>query len=98
DQPLVAICMTTYNPPLDLFVRQIESIRNQTHSNWICIISDDGSPTKILEQIQATTSHDKRFHIFPGSGRLGFYDNFQRSISLAADEAESKAFCDQINN
>jgi glycosyltransferase involved in cell wall biosynthesis len=95
DQPLVAICMTTYKPPPDLFASQIESIRNQTHSNWVCIISDDGSPTEVLEQIQATTSHDKRFHLFPGSGRLGFYNNFERSISLAPEEAEYIALSDQ---
>jgi glycosyltransferase involved in cell wall biosynthesis len=95
DQPLVAICMTTYKPPPDLFARQIESIRNQTYGNWVCIISDDGSPTEVLEQIQATTSHDERFHVFPGSGRLGFYNNFERSISLAPEEAEYIALSDQ---
>jgi glycosyltransferase involved in cell wall biosynthesis len=95
DQPLVAICMTTYEPPLDLFARQIESIRNQTHTNWVCIISDDGSRTESLEEIQAMTSQDKRFHVFPGSGRLGFYKNFERSISLAPDEAEYIALSDQ---
>jgi glycosyltransferase involved in cell wall biosynthesis len=95
DKPLVAICMTTSNPPLDLFTRQIESIRNQSHSNWVCIISDDGSRPEILEEIQAITSQDKRFHVFPGSARLGFYNNFERSISLAPDEAEYIALSDQ---
>ncbi|MFL5826633.1 MAG: hypothetical protein ACJ76V_08940, partial [Thermoleophilaceae bacterium] len=41
--PLVAICMATYEPPLDLFRRQMESIRAQTHRNWVCVISDDCS-------------------------------------------------------
>jgi glycosyltransferase involved in cell wall biosynthesis len=95
DQPLVAVCMTTYEPPLDLFARQIESIRKQSHSNWVCIISDDGSRPKILEEIRSITSQDKRFHVFPGSARLGFYNNFERSISLAPDEAEYIALSDQ---
>ena len=30
--PLVAICMATYHPPMDLFRRQIQSIRAQTHA------------------------------------------------------------------
>ena len=29
--PLVAICMATHEPPMDLFRRQVESIRAQTH-------------------------------------------------------------------
>ena len=29
--PLVAVCMATFDPPLELFQRQIESIRGQTH-------------------------------------------------------------------
>ncbi len=41
--PLIAICMATYNPPLDLLERQLDSIRAQTHGNWVCIISDDCS-------------------------------------------------------
>ena len=95
DQPLVAICMTTFNPPLDLFARQIESIRHQTHTNWVCIISDDGSRPEVLDEIQAITGRDDRFHVFPGSVRLGFYYNFERSISLAPAEAEYFALSDQ---
>ena len=39
----VAICMATYDPPLDLLRRQLDSIRAQTHANWVCVISDDCS-------------------------------------------------------
>ena len=94
-EPLVAICMTTFNPRLDLFTRQIESIINQTHTNWVCVISDDNSQPEILEHIKTVAGHDPRFHVFPGSGRLGFYHNFERSISLAPAEAEFIALSDQ---
>lgn len=40
---LVAICMATHDPPRDLFARQVESIRAQTHADWVCVISDDRS-------------------------------------------------------
>src|SRR5205807_2159336 len=43
DGARVAICMATYNPPPDLLVRQLDSIRAQTHQNWVCVISDDRS-------------------------------------------------------
>ena len=35
--------MATYEPPLDLLARQLDSIRAQTHRNWVCVISDDCS-------------------------------------------------------
>lgn len=41
--PLVAIVMATYDPPPELLRRQIETIRAQTHPNWVCVVSDDGS-------------------------------------------------------
>src|SRR5260221_3946498 len=34
--PRLAICMATYNPPLDLFEDQIDSILKQTFEEWIC--------------------------------------------------------------
>ena len=94
-EPLVAICMTTYNPPLDLFTKQIQSILDQTHSNWICVISDDNSQPDILEEIRTITARDQRFHLFPAPSRLGFYHNFERSISLAPAEADFITLSDQ---
>src|SRR4051794_24936017 len=41
--PLVAIAMATYEPPPELLRAQVESIRAQTHTDWICVISDDCS-------------------------------------------------------
>ena len=41
--PRVAICMATYKPPLALFKAQIESLRAQTHANFVCIIVDAGT-------------------------------------------------------
>jgi len=94
-EPLVAICMTTYNPPLDLFANQIQSIVDQTHSNWICIISDDNSRSDILEKVRTIIARDQRFHLFRASSTLGFYHNFERSISLAPDEADFITLSDQ---
>lgn len=94
-EPLVAVCMATYNPPLDLFANQIQSIVAQTYSNWICVISDDNSRPDILENIRTIIARDQRFHLFPASSRLGFYHNFERSISLAPDEADFITLSDQ---
>ena len=94
-EPLVAICMATYNPALDLFVRQIESLRQQTHRNWVCVISDDCSDESSFQGIRKTVESDARFELHRNSARVGFYRNFERALALAPAHAEFIAFCDQ---
>jgi len=94
-RPLVAICMATYDLPLDLFRRQIESIRAQTYENWVCVISDDCSSPARLAEMREVLADDERFWLTPGPHRLGFYGNFERALALAPREAELLAMCDQ---
>ncbi|HET8674015.1 MAG TPA: glycosyltransferase, partial [Thermoleophilaceae bacterium] len=93
--PLVAICMAAYEPPMDLFARQIESIRAQTHRNWICIVSDDCSSPRRFADMQALLGDDRRFVLSRSAGRLGFYRNFERALSLATADADYVAMVDQ---
>ena len=64
-EKLVAICMATYNPPSELFERQIESIRRQTHRNWVCVISDDCSSPEGVAAMEAIIGDDPRFVFSP---------------------------------
>lgn len=91
----VAICMTTYNPPLELFQRQVQTLKEQTHTNWVCIINDDSSSDEIFEQIRAITAADPRFYVFRSGGRLGFYHNFEQALYRVPESAEFVAMCDQ---
>ncbi len=91
----VAIAMATYEPPPDLFQRQIDSIRAQTHEEWSCVISDDGSSPASLAQMRATLADDPRFRLFLSEERLGVYGNFERALSLIPPEAGICAFSDQ---
>lgn len=94
-RPLVAICMATYEPPVDLFRRQVESIRAQTYENWVCVISDDRSSPGRLAEMRKVLADDERFSLAPGAHRLGFYGNFERALALAPPEAELVTMCDQ---
>jgi glycosyltransferase involved in cell wall biosynthesis len=93
--PPIAICMATWNPPPDLFRRQIESIREQSYANWTCVISDDGSPPEALAAMRQVLDGDERFVLHPFRERLGFYRNFERALALAPPDAELVALCDQ---
>ena len=93
--PLIAIAMATHNPPPELFRRQIESIRRQTHENWVCVISDDASDPDRLDAMRDCLAEDPRFRLVPSHSRLGVYRNFERALELAPREAEFLALCDQ---
>jgi len=93
--PLIAICMATFDPPLELFARQIESIRSQTHGNWVCVISDDHSRPERLAAIREVLGGDERFVLAPSEVRRGFYGNFERALALAPVEASYLALSDQ---
>ena len=41
--PVIAIAMTTHRPADRVFQEADRSIREQTHENWVCVISDDAS-------------------------------------------------------
>src|SRR5262245_30213519 len=92
---LIAICMASYNPPLELFQRQIESIRSQTYQNWVCVISDDTSSPETLAEMRNIIAQDARFILSPSAKHLGFYHNFERSLMLAPREARYICLSDQ---
>lgn len=91
----IAICMATYNPPLQLFRRQIESIRNQTCANWHCFISDDASSPEAIQQVRETIGADSRFTLSVSAARQGFFHNFERSLQMVTAEFSYVALADQ---
>lgn len=93
--PLVAICMATFDPDPLLLERQIGSIRDQTHGEWICLISDDGSSPEGLELLRTLTAGDERFTLSVAEERLGFYANFERALGMVPAEADLVALADQ---
>ena len=86
---LIAVCMATYEPDLDLLSTQLDSLRAQTDTNWVCVVSDDASSAPI------DVGGDERFIVSRSDTRRGFYGNFERALRLAPAEAELIALCDQ---
>lgn len=93
--PRVAICMATFNPPGHLLRRQLDSIRGQSHPNWVCLISDDCSREEPFESLRAEVADDERFVLSRSEQRLGFYGNFERALSMAPAAADYVTLCDQ---
>lgn len=93
--PFVAIAMATYNPPPELLNRQLDSIREQTHRNWVCVISDDCSEPESFAALQEAVGDDPRFAISRSPRRLRFYNNFERALQLTPATADFVAMADQ---
>lgn len=93
--PRVAICMATFNPPMDQFEQQIRSIRAQTHTNWICIINDDCSLPDIHRRMCALVGDDPQFVLQRNPRRLGFYHNFEACLRRVDDDVDFVALADQ---
>lgn len=92
---LVAICMASYEPELPAFQRQVDSIRSQTHGNWICIVNDDGSAPATWRAMQACCQGDSRFNFHQNPRNLGFYHNFESALKKVPQDAAYVAFADQ---
>jgi glycosyltransferase involved in cell wall biosynthesis len=95
DEPLIAICMATYNPDLELFREQVRSIRAQTYPNWVCVISDDCSEPERFEAVAEIVGNDDRFILARSDYNQGFYRNFERALQLAPAQADLLALSDQ---
>jgi glycosyltransferase involved in cell wall biosynthesis len=94
-EDLVGVCMATFEPDLDLFRGQVDSLRGQTHENWICLVSDDCSAPERFEAIRGVIGDDARFAVSRSEERLGFYRNFERALEMAPAQATFVALCDQ---
>lgn len=79
--PEVTIMMPVYNgmPHIEA---SIKSILNQTYTNWICIICDDGSTDSTSAYLQSLTT-DPRFTILTNSKNMGRGISRQRILDAS---------------
>jgi glycosyltransferase involved in cell wall biosynthesis len=91
----IAIAMATYEPPIELFRAQVESIRSQSVADWVCVISDDASSEERFAQLREVIGDDTRFRVSRSPQRLGFYRNFERALASVPPDAELVALSDQ---
>ena len=87
--------MAAYNPAPELVEAQMRSIRDQTHRNWHCVISDDCSSAGRGRGARPRGRRRPRFVVSRSPRRLGFYRNFERALTLAPAEAQLIALADQ---
>jgi glycosyltransferase involved in cell wall biosynthesis len=87
----IAIVLATYNPNLEYFQKQIQSLENQNYKNWICHIVDDCSEIEYQVAIQKIIAKDSRFIYHPHSLNLNHYYNFERGLKYCIEDKTSTA-------
>lgn len=93
----IAIILATYNPNTEFFAKQIQSLKNQSWSNWICHIVDDCSQLDYQLFIKKIVADDARFICHFHRQNLNTYYNFERGLQYCLDDSTTTAicFCDQ---
>jgi glycosyltransferase involved in cell wall biosynthesis len=81
DKPLFSVLMANYNNA-HYIVEAINSIRQQTYSNWEIIIVDDASTDDSLEILQAFAD-EPRINVFSNATNLGCGATKRRAAELA---------------
>jgi len=88
---LVSIVMASYNS--DEFIGEaIESILNQSYSDWELLIIDDCSTDKSIEVIEGYCSKDDRIKLFQNSSNNG--PAVTRNVGIEAAEGQYLTFLD----
>jgi glycosyltransferase involved in cell wall biosynthesis len=86
-QPLVSIVTPVYNG--DNYLAQcIESVLNQTYSNWEYVIVNNASTDRSLEIAEAYAVKDQRIKVHSNPKLLDAIDNFNHSLTQSSPESK----------
>lgn len=90
-----AVALAAYQPDESMFARQLKSIQDQTHKDFVCIISVDGDYAAVEAMVRRACGDDTRFHVLGYESRLGFHHNFERALQAVPEAAQWVALSDQ---
>jgi glycosyltransferase involved in cell wall biosynthesis len=94
NNPKVVILLATLNGD-EYLSEQLQSFRDQSHSNWELLVSDDGSVDRTVEIVKAFAEQGpQRVTLQQGPGK-GFWRNFLSLIRNKDIEGEFFAYSDQ---
>lgn len=89
------VALAAYQPDWELFRTQLRSIQDQSHADFLCLISADGGLAKVRDFVADELGGDDRFRVIGFEERLGFYGNFERVLQHVPPEARWVALSDQ---
>jgi len=87
----IAIVLATYNPNLEYFQKQIQSIKNQSYTNWVCHVVDDCSQIECQIAIQKLIAEDSRFIWHFHDQNVNHYYNFELGLRYCLEDRSISA-------
>lgn len=95
--PELTILMTTYNEDKKIFLKAIESIQNQSYSNFnILIIVDNKENKEILEILEEKVNTDKRIRFVVNQTNLGLPLSLNKGIDMINTKYIARMDADDI--
>jgi len=82
ENPMVSVIMATFNEPVRYIKESIESILNQTFTNFEFIIIDDSTNPETIEAINSY-AEDDRIIIIREKSRMGFTRALNEGLKMA---------------
>jgi glycosyltransferase involved in cell wall biosynthesis len=92
-EPLVSVLMPVYNE--ESYVSEaIESVQNQSYSNWELIVVDDASTDNTYEMVRQYADGDNRIQLLRNKVNKGIVETRNRLLEEIDDETRYIALCD----
>lgn len=96
-QPLISVIMATFNEKPKFITESIQSILDQTYSNFEFIILDDSTNDDTKTAIDKLASRDSRIKIIRKDERMGFVPALNEGLRLAKGDFIARMDGDDIS-
>ncbi len=93
----IGIALAAYKPNVEYLSKQLQSIVDQSHKDWFCIIKSDSSIDAFIhEEPLKSVLKDSRITVIENPKRLGVIKNFEFAIKdVVKQKPDAIAFSDQ---
>jgi hypothetical protein len=92
--PRVGIALAVYRPNIVDFCAQLKSIRNQSYTNWFCVLTADSPLAELGNQPELKDFFDdSRFFWNENPARLGFKHNFSHAMQIVLEKGARYIAC-----
>ena len=84
--PKISILVPTYNTPIKLLKEMIDSVRNQSYSNWELCIADGSSDSNTKKIIQEYVNKDSRIKVNWLNQNYGISGNTNHAMGISSGD------------
>ena len=85
--PMISIVVPVYNTPLSFLTDMIDSVKNQSYTNWeLCIANADPANQDVHDVLEQYMEKDKRIKSVDVPENLGIAENTNQAIQISSGE------------